>query len=99
MERNKDTQSEISRIGELRRQLPRHNHAYYVLNSPEISDYDFDMLMHELQELEARHPEVHDPNSPTQRVGSDISTGFSQQRHIYPMLSLANTYSIDEVDA
>lgn len=92
-------QSEISRIEELRQQLHQHNHAYYVLNRPTITDYDFDMMMHELQQLEASHPEAYDPNSPTQRVGSDISTGFSQHRHIYPMLSLANTYSIDEVDA
>lgn len=91
--------SEKERIEYLRRELHRHNYNYYVANSPEISDTDFDMLMKELEELETAHPEIYDPNSPTQRVGSDLSTGFEQVRHIYPMLSLANTYSIDDVDA
>ena len=91
--------SEKERIEYLRRELHRHNYNYYVANLPEISDTDFDMLMKELEELEAAHPEMYDPNSPTQRVGSDLSTGFEQVRHIYPMLSLANTYSIDDVDA
>ena len=90
---------EIKRIDELRTQLHHHNHRYYVLNDPEISDRDFDMMMHELEELERRHPEYFDANSPTRRVGSDLNTGFEQVRHIYPMLSLANTYSIDDVDA
>lgn len=91
--------TEQERIDYLRRELHRHNYNYYVNNAPEISDYDFDMLLKELEELESRHPELDDPNSPTKRVGSDINTGFSQVEHIYPMLSLANTYSIDEVDA
>lgn len=91
--------SEKERIEYLRRELHRHNYNYYVANLPEISDTDFDMLMKELEELEAAHPEMYDPNSPTQRVGSDLSSGFEQVRHIYPMLSLANTYSIDDVDA
>lgn len=91
--------SEIERIHRLRDELHRHNYNYYVLNSPEIDDREFDMLMKELEELEKRHPEEYDPNSPTQRVGSDLNTGFEQAAHIYPMLSLANTYSIDEVDA
>ncbi len=91
--------SEKERIEYLRRELHRHNYNYYVANSPEISDTDFDMLMKELEALEAAHPDMYDPNSPTQRVGSDLSTGFEQVRHIYPMLSLANTYSIDDVDA
>lgn len=91
--------NEIERINQLRDELHRHNYNYYVKNSPEISDYDFDMLMKELEELERRHPEAFDPNSPTVRVGSDISAGFKQEAHIYPMLSLSNTYSIDEVDA
>ena len=90
---------EIKRIDELRTQLHHHNHRYYVLNDPEISDRDFDIMMHELEELEGRHPEYFDANSPTRRVGSDLNTGFEQVRHIYPMLSLANTYSIDDVDA
>lgn len=91
--------SEKERIEYLRRELHRHNYNYYVANSPEISDTDFDMLMKELEALEAAHPDMYDPNSPTQRVGSDLSSGFEQVRHIYPMLSLANTYSIDDVDA
>lgn len=91
--------SEKERIEYLRRELHRHNYNYYVANLPEISDTDFDMLMKELEALEAAHPDIYDPNSPTQRVGSDLSTGFEQVRHIYPMLSLANTYSIDDVDA
>jgi DNA ligase (NAD+) len=69
-----------------------------VLNAPEISDQDFDMLMKELEQLEAEFPEMADPYSPTQRVGSDLSEGFEQVPHIYPMLSLGNTYSIEEVD-
>ena len=87
------------RIERLRDELHRHNHNYYILNRPEISDREFDMMMKELEALEAAHPELADPNSPTQRVGSDISKGFEQVRHIYPMLSLANTYSIEDVDA
>lgn len=90
--------NEIARIKHLRDELHRHNYNYYVANSPEIDDREFDLLMKELEELEKRHPEVYDPNSPTQRVGSDLNTGFAQAAHVYPMLSLANTYSIDEVD-
>lgn len=86
------------RILELRRQLNHHNYQYYVLNSPEISDREFDMLLKELEKLEAEHPEMADPLSPTQRVGSDLTGGFEQAEHIHPMLSLSNTYSIDEVD-
>ena len=86
------------RILELRRQLNHHNHQYYVLNSPEISDREFDMLMKELESLEAGHPEMDDPLSPTRRVGSDLTGGFEQAAHIHPMLSLSNTYSIEEVD-
>ncbi len=90
---------EIDRIRQLRETLHRHNYNYYVLNAPEITDREFDGLMSELQELESRHPEAYDPNSPTRRVGSDLTDGFRQVDHIYPMLSLANTYSIDDVDA
>lgn len=86
------------RIIELRDALNRHNHNYYVLNSPEISDREFDFLMKELERLEKEHPEMDDPLSPSRRVGSDLSTGFEQVEHIYPMLSLSNTYSIEEVD-
>ncbi len=88
---------EKQRIEQLRQQLHEHNHRYYVLNHPLISDQEFDFLMHELQELEARHPECADPNSPTQRVGSDLNQEFKQVAHRYPMLSLANTYNEQEV--
>lgn len=85
------------RILQLRRELHRHNHNYYVLNKPEITDREFDELMNELIALEKEHPEMYDPNSPTQRVGSDISTDFVQMEHQRPMLSLSNTYSREEV--
>lgn len=85
------------RIEELRRQLEFHNHKYYVENDPVISDYDFDALMRELAELERAHPEYADPDSPTVRVGSDITAEFETVRHRYPMQSLGNTYSLDEL--
>ena len=87
-----------SRIKELRDSINLHNHKYYVENNPDISDYDYDMLVKELERLEHEHPELDDPLSPTHRVGSDLSKGFEQAAHVYPMLSLANTYSVDEVD-
>lgn len=90
--------SEALRIQELRQLLHRHNYNYYVLNRPEIDDREFDMLMHELQDLEKKHPEMYDANSPTQRVGSDLSSEFQQVPHRYPMLSLANTYSEADVE-
>ena len=85
------------RIAQLRSELHRHNHSYYVLNAPEISDFEFDRLMRELQDLEAQHPELYDPTSPTVRVGSDLTNEFAQVAHRYPMLSLGNTYSFEEV--
>lgn len=85
-------------IDTLRAELNRHNHNYYVLNAPEISDRDFDIMLKQLEQLEREHPEYDDPYSPTHRVGSDITKGFTQAAHIYPMLSLGNTYSIEEVD-
>jgi len=88
---------ERNRIIELREELNRHNHNYYVLNSPVISDREFDMLMKELEELERRHPEMDDPLSPTRRVGNDLSKGFEQIAHERPMMSLGNTYNINEV--
>lgn len=88
---------EIKRIELLRRELHEHNHRYYVENQPTISDQEFDKLMHELQRLEAAHPEMADPNSPTQRVGSDLGGEFRQVAHRYPMLSLSNTYNKQEV--
>lgn len=88
---------EKQRILQLRKELHEHNYKYYVLNQPEISDQDFDFMMHELQDLEVKHPEMADPNSPTQRVGSDLNHEFSQVAHKYPMLSLANTYNEQDV--
>lgn len=85
------------RILALRKQLNEHNYKYYVLNEPDITDFEFDALMRQLQQLEAQHPELADPNSPTQRVGSDLNQEFKQVAHRYPMLSLANTYSQEEV--
>ena len=89
--------NEKERIVQLRNELHEHNHRYYVLNAPTISDMEFDTMMHELQELEARHAEMADPTSPTQRVGSDINKEFRQVEHRYPMLSLANTYNEQDV--
>lgn len=87
------------RIEQLRNELNTHNHNYYVLNAPVISDRDFDMLMKELEALEKEHPEYDDPLSPTHRVGSDLSLhGFEQILHERPMLSLGNTYTVGEVD-
>lgn len=89
--------TEIERIDQLREELHRHNYNYYVLNAPEISDREFDERMRELQDLEEKHPEHFDENSPTMRVGSDINKNFTQVPHRYPMLSLGNTYSEAEV--
>lgn len=85
------------RIEELREVLEQHNYNYYVLSAPTISDREFDEMMKELQTLEEAHPEYADPHSPTQRVGSDLSKEFEQVVHKYPMLSLGNTYSEEEV--
>ena len=84
-------------IERLRRQLNYHNHKYYVENDPEISDFEFDQMMRELQELESQYPEYADPNSPTKRVGSDLTVEFRTVEHRFPMLSLGNTYSLDEL--
>lgn len=89
--------TEIERIDQLRNELHAHNYNYYVLNAPVISDQEFDRLMRELQDLEAKHPECFDANSPTMRVGSDLNKNFTQVEHKYPMLSLGNTYSESEV--
>ncbi|WP_455626943.1 NAD-dependent DNA ligase LigA [Parabacteroides johnsonii] len=85
------------KIKALREALEQHNYNYYVLSAPTISDREFDEMMKELQTLEEAHPEYADPHSPTQRVGSDLSKEFEQVVHKYPMLSLGNTYSEDEV--
>ena len=85
------------KIEELRAELHQHNYNYYVLNTPEISDKEFDDMMRELQDMEQAYPEFRDENSPTMRVGSDLNKNFTQVAHKYPMLSLANTYSEGEV--
>lgn len=87
-----------SEIKRLRDELNRHNHNYYVLNQPTISDRDFDMMLKRLEQLEKEHPELADRLSPTQRVGSDLSSGFAHVVHERPMMSLSNTYNIGEVD-
>ncbi len=87
----------LKRIQDLRDELNRHNHDYYVLNNPTISDHDFDFKMKELEQLELQFPEFDDPDSPTHRVGSDINKSFIQVKHIHPMLSLGNTYSSEDV--
>ena len=89
--------TEQDQILTLREELHQHNYNYYVLNAPTISDKEFDDKMRLLQDLEKLHPEMYDPNSPTMRVGSDLSKDFKQVYHQYPMLSLGNTYSESEV--
>lgn len=86
------------RADSLRRQLNQHNYNYYVLNAPTVSDREFDEMMKELETIEREHPELDDPLSPTHRVGSDLTKGFEQVPHLYRMLSLSNTYSVEEVD-
>ncbi len=90
-------QTEQDRIIELRKALEYYNYKYYIENISEISDRQFDEMMHELEKLEAAYPGMYDPNSPTQRVGQDINREFSQVAHKYPMLSLGNTYSEQEL--
>lgn len=85
------------RIEELREKLNEYNRLYYVENTPAVSDRQFDEMLRELQELEQRYPEYYDVNSPTQRVGSDMTNRFEAVRHRYPMMSLANTYSLEEL--
>ena len=88
---------EKERILELRKELERYNYLYYMKNAPVISDFEFDKLMRELEDLEAKHPEMYDPNSPTQRVGNDTNNEFVQVAHKYGMMSLSNTYSEQEI--
>ncbi|MFI3277978.1 MAG: NAD-dependent DNA ligase LigA [Rikenellaceae bacterium] len=85
------------RVEELRKNLNFHNQKYYVENAPEISDYEFDMMLRELQELEREHPELADINSPSRRVGSDLTSEFQSAKHRYAMLSLSNTYTMEEL--
>ena len=93
-----ETNNILVEIESLREQLNYHNRKYYVENSPEISDYDFDCLMRRLMDLEAEHPQYYDPLSPSVRVGSDRTSEFISVAHRYPMLSLSNTYSIEELN-
>ncbi|HPD44473.1 MAG TPA: NAD-dependent DNA ligase LigA, partial [Dysgonamonadaceae bacterium] len=90
-------QTPKERIEWLREQLHQHNYNYYVLSQPTISDVEFDQMMRELMDLEAKYPEYYDPTSPSLRIGSDINKNFTQVEHRYPMLSLQNTYSEGEV--
>ena len=92
-----ETKDMHSRIEQLRKELSLYNHKYYVEATPVVSDYEYDCLLRELQELEAAHPECYDPNSPTMRVGSDLTSGFVSVAHRFPMLSLGNTYSLEEL--
>jgi len=91
-------ESEAERIALLRRELEEHNHRYYTLDQPSISDFEFDQMMRELIDLEARHPELRDANSPSQRVGGEVVKGFETVEHLWPMLSLSNAYSIEELN-
>ncbi len=94
---NMNTQEIENKINKLRQELHRHNYLYYVKAQSEISDYEYDMLLKELEKLEQAYPQFQSPNSPTRRVGSDVNTTFKQAKHQYPMLSLGNTYNIDEL--
>ena len=89
-----DVQIELKR---LRTELHEHNHRYYTLDAPVISDYDFDQLLNKLEQLEAAYPEFFDPNSPTVRVGGEVTKNFETVDHRFPMLSLGNTYSLEEL--
>ena len=91
--------NEKERILQLRKELHQHNYEYYIQNAPVITDQEFDALMHELTDLESKYPEMADPNSPSVRVGSDLSQDFVQIAHTTPMLSLGNTYSREDVEA
>ena len=90
-------EQDLLRMSELTKELDYHSHKYYVENAPEISDFEFDALLRELQELESRYPDAADPNSPTQRVGCDLTSEFDSVEHRYPMQSLSNTYSEEEL--
>src|SRR5688572_28620491 len=87
------------RIEELRRQIRYHEERYYILNDPELADAEFDALMHELERLEAEHPDLVSADSPTQRVGGRVAAGFETVEHAEPMLSLDNAYSEEELRA
>jgi DNA ligase (NAD+) len=88
----------VEKIESLRKVLHEHNHRYYILDQPTISDFEFDQLLEELQQLEAQYPQYHDPNSPTQRVGGGVTKSFETLPHRFPMYSLSNTYSKEELE-
>ena len=96
-ERARKVSNLAKRAEELRTELQRHEHLYYVMDAPEISDAAYDALMNELKQLEAKHPELVTPDSPTQRVGGKPADGFKKVRHSRPMLSLDNAYSAEEL--
>ena len=90
--------TEQERIAYLRKTIEEHNYRYYVLAEPTISDFEFDKLLEELLALEAKHPELYDANSPSQRVGGQVTKDFPTVKHRYPMMSLSNTYSREEIE-
>ncbi|NQX91926.1 MAG: NAD-dependent DNA ligase LigA, partial [Flavobacteriales bacterium] len=92
------TSKEIERLKELEAELHQHNHNYYVLHNPTISDQEFDVLLKELEQLEEKYPEQSSPNSPTKRVGGDLTDKFEKVQHQYPMLSLSNSYSLEDIE-
>ncbi len=91
--------NDVRRISDLRKQLNFHNYRYYALNDPEITDPEYDRLIRELRKLEEQHPELVTADSPTQRVGATPSEGFTQVQHTLPMLSLANAFDLEELEA
>src|SRR5947199_5039359 len=97
--KSKSADSIKSRVEALREKIRHHEHRYYVLDDPEVSDAEFDLLMQDLKQLEAEHPELVTPDSPTQRVGGKPREGFAKVRHSRPMLSLDNTFSQEELRA
>lgn len=99
LEEEGNSSSAKEKIEQLRKEIDKHNHSYYIENNPTISDKEFDMLLKQLERLEEKYPQYDDPNSPTHRVGKDLTTSFESFAHKRPMLSLANTYNFDEVQA
>src|SRR5260370_34348367 len=98
MVKTKNDNKLLDRAAKLREEIRLHEHRYYVLDRPSISDAEFDRIMNELKQLEAEHPEVVTPDSPTQHVGGAPRKGFETRRHSPPMLSLDNAFSFDELD-
>src|SRR6266704_3144708 len=98
MVKTKNDSKLLERVAKLREEIRLHEHRYYVLDRPSVSDAEFDRLMNELKRLEAEHPEIVTPDSPTQRVGGAARKGFETRRHNPPMLSLDNAFSFEELD-